>query len=161
MKKYWLIVFIVLFYSCVDNEFKNLNKTVDQELLLELVNSVRQEGCNCGDEPMPPVGVITWDNMLSESAQKHSDYMFKTENMSHTGKNNSKLEDRVDDTGYLWQYLGENIAFGFTSEEEVIKGWLESPSHCKNIMNKDFEEMGVARTGNYWTQVLGTKRNYN
>ena len=52
---------------------------------------------------------------------------------------------------------GENIATGYTSEREVVDAWIKSPGHCKNIMNKAYKEMGVARVGNYWTQEMASK----
>lgn len=158
MKQFLLILCFACFCSCTDDENKLNNNTIDPEILLELVNNIRESGCECGDEKMPPVGKLIWDDMLSEAAQKHSDYMFKTNTLSHIGKNNSKIEDRVENAGYLWRSLGENIASGFENEADVIEAWLNSPSHCKNIMGNDFKEMGVARTDNYWTQVFGSKR---
>ena len=44
----------------------------------------------------------------------------------------------------------------------MVEGWLASPSHCYNLMNPDFHEMGAAYASNpqsqatiYWTQVFG------
>jgi uncharacterized protein YkwD len=39
----------------------------------------------------------------------------------------------------------------------VIDGWLKSPGHCKNLMDKSYKEMGVAKVGTYWTQEFATK----
>ena len=44
------------------------------------------------------------------------------------------------------------------SEEGTVKAWIESPGHCRNIMNSNYTEIGVARVGDYWTLVLGTRR---
>ena len=78
--------------------------------------------------------------------------------LSHQGSDGSDAGDRITQAGYTWQTYGENIAEGYTSEEAVIKGWLESEGHCQNIMNGAFTEMGVATSGSYWTQVFGTPR---
>jgi len=45
---------------------------------------------------------------------------------------------------------------GQQNEEEVMKSWLKSPGHCANIMNPNVTEVGVARSGNYWTQLFAT-----
>ena len=62
--------------------------------------------------------------------------------------------------------VGENIAAGATSAEEVMEGWLASPGHCENIMSPRFSEMGIAwvvdpksASGVYWAQTFGTRRN--
>ena len=63
--------------------------------------------------------------------------------------------------GYQEKLVGENIAYGPESVEEVVRGWLDSPGHCENIMDPRFAEMGIAystgqisRHGLYWVQVL-------
>ncbi len=64
-------------------------------------------------------------------------------------------------TGYRDTLVGENIAYGPTSADEVVAGWLHSPGHCENIMDPRFVEMGLAlapgqgsRRGLYWDQEL-------
>ena len=64
---------------------------------------------------------------------------------------------RIERAGYDWATFGENIAMGYRTEKDVVADWLQSPGHCKNIMNRNFKEMGVARVGNYWTQEFGAK----
>ncbi|MBL7110644.1 MAG: hypothetical protein ISS19_01735 [Bacteroidales bacterium] len=41
-----------------------------------------------------------------------------------------------------------------STEKAVIEAWLDSPGHCKNIMNDKVTELGVATSGAYWTQVF-------
>jgi uncharacterized protein YkwD len=53
---------------------------------------------------------------------------------------------------------GENISNGYKTEQSVIEGWIKSAGHCRNIMNPNVKEMGVAREGDYWTQVFGTRK---
>jgi uncharacterized protein YkwD len=69
--------------------------------------------------------------------------------------------DRVRASGYREKLVGENIAYGPTSAEEVVAGWLHSTGHCENLMDARFAEMGLAqasgqgsRRGLYWDQVL-------
>jgi uncharacterized protein YkwD len=69
--------------------------------------------------------------------------------------------DRVRAIGYREKLVGENIAYGPTSAEEVVAGWLHSTGHCENIMEPRFAEMGLGQAsgqgsqrGLYWDQVL-------
>jgi uncharacterized protein YkwD len=46
----------------------------------------------------------------------------------------------------------------------AVQGWVDSPSHCQNMMNPQFTEVAVAcvgqpgsQWGTYWTMVLGRK----
>ena len=129
-----------------------------EQKLLDLVNNARAAGHQCGNTFYPPVAAVTWNTTLTAAAQKHSDYMNNTGNFSHTGENGSNAGDRITAEGYNWMTYGENIADGYPTEEAVIQAWLESEGHCKNIMNGEYKEMGVATSGTYWTQVFGTQQ---
>ncbi len=99
------------------------------------------------------------------AAERHSQDMATYNFFSHIGSDGLELKDRVDATGYAWSTIGENIAAGQRTVTEVMDGWLRSEGHCKNIMNDQFEQLGVSRVDNeaadfqrYWTQVFGTQR---
>lgn len=130
--------------------------TPSQQLLLDMVNDARTSGHQCGSTHYPPVAEVTWNVLLEEAAKQHSEYMNSTGNLSHTGWNGSDAGERITAEGYLWQAYGENIAEGYSTEEDVIHAWLESQGHCANIMNGEFKEMGVGTSGRFWTQVFAT-----
>lgn len=45
---------------------------------------------------------------------------------------------------YKWKhYVGENIALNQQTPEQVVKCWMNSPSHRKNILNKKFNSVGI------------------
>lgn len=164
--KIWLIAFstLLLFITgCTKSEDNDLIPTepaepTTEEILLKLVNDARTTGCNCGNTPYPAVPAVTWSDLLEDAAQAHSDDMNDNSSFSHQGSDGSSAGDRITRAGYNWSRYGENIARGYPDEEAVINGWLNSEGHCKNIMNADFTEMAVAKSGSYWTQVLGKAR---
>ena len=73
--------------------------------------------------------------------------------------------DRVGQyyTGYSW--AGEILAAGFTTPEQAIVGWMNSPSHRDLLLKAVYREVGVGfYTGNayytnYWGQNFGTRSN--
>jgi uncharacterized protein YkwD len=130
-----------------------VNKTV----LLQLINNVRQTGCNCGSSAMPPVAPLTWNDQLGKAAYEHSKDMHANNFFSHTGTGGTTVGQRVTAQGYVWRTVGENIAWGYSGEQAVINGWLGSTGHCRNIMNGSFKDVGLGREGSYWTQVFGAK----
>ena len=85
---------------------------------------------------------------------------------AHTGSNGSTLATRVDATGYAWSALGENIAAGYNGLDAVLAGWMASPGHCANIMNANFNQVGLVCVNgtasttynNYWTMDLARSR---
>ncbi len=130
---------------------------VNKVVLLQLVNAARKKGCDCGGNYYYPAPAVVWNDQLEKAAINHSNDMFAHTYFSHTAQDGRGAGERISDVGYTWKAYGENIAMGYANEAEVVEGWLKSPGHCKNIMNKDFREMGVARQGAYWTQDFGSK----
>lgn len=130
---------------------------VNQAILLQLVNNVRQSGCTCGSDAMPPVPTLTWNSRLETAAFNHSSEMYTNNYFNHVGLNGSSAGDRITAAGYTWRTYGENIAKGYSTEQSVVDGWIKSEGHCKNIMNGNFREMGVGRVDSYWTQVFGVQ----
>ena len=53
--------------------------------------------------------------------------------------------DRVRAIGYQEKLVGENIAYGPSTADEVVKGWLDSPGHCENIMDPRFAALRAAK----------------
>jgi uncharacterized protein YkwD len=131
--------------------------TVNKTVLLQLVNDARKKGCNCGNTYYAPAPALTWNDQLEKAAYIHASDMYQKKYFSHTGSDGSGSGERISAVGYSWKFYGENIAAGYQTEKEVISGWLSSPGHCANIMNKNFREMGVARAGDYWTQDFGSR----
>ncbi|MGP4091463.1 CAP domain-containing protein [Streptomyces sp. KR55] len=119
--------------------------------VVALVNSERSKaGCS----------PVTVNAKLTKAAQDHSADMASHKNMSHTGSDGSEPGERITRAGYSWRTYGENVAYGYSSPEQVMAGWMSSPGHKRNILNCGFKEIGVglAQPGNYWTQDFGTAR---
>ncbi|HEY0355704.1 MAG TPA: CAP domain-containing protein, partial [Flavisolibacter sp.] len=138
-------------------ESTSLPSTVNKTTLLSLVNDVRRKGCQCGDTWYGPAPAIEWNSQLELAAYNHSKDMKEKNYFSHTSPDGSDAGDRISAAGYNWTSYGENIGQGYSNEQMVVNGWLKSPGHCRNIMNKLYREMGVAKVGSYWTQVMASR----
>ncbi len=57
----------------------------------------------------------------------------------------------IDDQGYIYLSAAENLAYGYTHTSEVIAGWLDSPDHRDNLLNRVYTEtgLGVCPATNY------------
>ena len=129
---------------------------------LTRINSVRTSGCKCGNIYMPPVEPLGWSNLLERSAYGHALDMSKRRYFAHTSLSGKTIKSRLEDAGYILTGMrayafGENIAAGQRSIDQVMASWLRSEGHCKNIMNKNFTEIGVAETNFYWVQDFGMR----
>jgi len=130
------------------------------------INKVRSEGCTCGTTYMPPAPPLTWNDILQHSAEGHAWDMANNNYFSHTSRDGRNMEDRIVLAGYKFNgyksfMVGENIAFGQRSIDEVMAGWFKSEGHCKNLMNPTFKEIGVAENHNYWVQDFGDRESWS
>jgi len=130
------------------------NNPLDRTLLLELINEYRSKGCNCSNVYMAPVPIVAWNEKLEKAAWLHSKEMSDSAYFSHTGKNGSNPGNRISKMGYKWKTYEENIALGVLTEKTLIKGLMNSPVHCKAMMNPNVRETAVALYNNFWTQEL-------
>jgi uncharacterized protein YkwD len=132
--------------------------------VLALVNAERAKlGC----------GPLSLSEQLTAAAYSHSKDMAQNNFFSHTGSAGTTVSQRALAAGYASSYIGENIAAGYTSPEEVMSGWMESDGHRKNILNCAYVHIGIGYVHQtddaplagaswpyyrYWTQVFGAPR---
>jgi uncharacterized protein YkwD len=132
---------------------------------LELINQVRASGTRCGQRSFAPTSPVTLSTTLASVAFGHASDMAEHDYFEHQDLTGRSPAQRVRDSGYEEKLVGENIAYGPKSIDEVVQGWLDSPDHCENIMDARFAEMGIAyapgqlsRRGLYWVQLLAAPR---
>jgi hypothetical protein len=130
--------------------------------ILRLTNAARAHARTCGDRRLRAAPPLQWNEQLGAAALAHSRDMATHNYFSHTGTDSRTVGDRAIREKYSWNRIGENIATGQSSPAEVVAGWLTSPRHCANVMEREFAEMGAAYFVNpksdtviYWTQVFG------
>lgn len=133
--------------------------------VLQATNAARAEGRYCGETWMASAPPVHWNQQLAEAALAHSRDMAQKGYFSHTDKQGKEVAQRADAAGYRWRHIAENISRGQTSAQEAVTGWVNSPGHCRALMNPRYAEMGAAfsiregrRPAAYWTQVFGTPR---
>ena len=150
-----LSVFLISCSSDDDGLYDETSKLVDVSVsytvleyqIFSLVNDHRVEiGLN-------PLGII---NVISNEAEGHTDYMIGVGEPSHDNFDvrYSNLVKKVEAKS-----VGENIAYGFSSAEAVVKAWLNSPGHRRNIENVNYTDFGISTKQNnegrnYFTHIF-------
>jgi uncharacterized protein YkwD len=125
--------------------------TQAEDKVTELVNAERAKaGC----------GALRTDERLRNAARAHSADMAKQNYFSHVSQDGSSFVDRIARAGYPRNSAAaENIAYGYATAADVVKGWMNSEGHRKNILNCAYKAVGVglAYRGStpYWTQDFG------
>ncbi len=131
--------------------------------VLELANEARSRGGRCGSSMYAPSKPLSLNDKLERAAHDHSRDLATRSTLSHQGSDGSKPADRALRAGYRWRVVGENVAAGPVSAEEVMQGWLASAQHCGNILDARFSDMAVSFVIDekskgliYWTQMFAT-----
>lgn len=129
-----------------------------EEEVLRLSNQQRASGAMCGTVSYGPTTALSANPALRCSARLHSKDMQQRNFFSHTSPDGATFDQRITAAGYEWRTIGENIAAGQRTPQEVVQAWMQSQRHCQNVMNPDFKELGVGFYDGYrWTQDFGAR----
>lgn len=102
--------------------------------------------------------ILKLDERLRIAARQHSDEMLRKNYMSHGSSNklNKTSVQRIYNSGLPVLRVGENVAENFGNQvpylfkkdpdsiaRTIVREWMQSPPHRKNILEPDFTHMGV------------------
>lgn len=97
---------------------------------------------------------VNADYRLGQVALEHAQDMYYNNYFSHQSLDGRTLGDRLKKGRINYKIAGENIARGQKTEVRVMQSWMNSPGHRRNILNKKFNKLGIARSGDVWVQVF-------
>lgn len=115
--------------------------------IIELINTYRTS------KNLSSLNIL---NEASKEAMSHNQYMVEQGKASHdyfyTRLENLKKEVNAKN-------VSENVGYGYTTAEAIIRAWLKSESHRRNIENPAFTDFGVSTTKdtngrNYFTNIF-------
>lgn len=130
------------------------------EGLLAAINRAR------GERGLPPVAPAV---ELAAAAMDHARDMVARGFVAHRSPDGGQPADRARRRRYDFRVIGENLAAGLRSPEDVVQGWTDSPGHAAIMYGADFREVGVGYLagpvveakrshGHVWVAVFGTRR---
>jgi uncharacterized protein YkwD len=125
----------------------------------EMLARVNAERKKAGAAPLRPHA------QLDQAAQRHAEDMLARHYFAHQSPEGKTVRERARAAGYDWRAIGENIAEGQLTVDEVMDTWMHSPGHRRNILDPGFRELGVGlalgRSGGEWrvewVQTFGTR----
>jgi len=108
------------------------------------------------------LGPLTWNPKLALAAQRYAEQMANEGFFSHTSSAGVTVGQRITSAGYDWWTYGENIAYGYSTPEKVMEGWINSSGHRANLLAQSYQDLGVgyAEGGTgvaYWVQDFGAR----
>lgn len=126
IRKTFLILFVVLLPTV-----SYADVTLDPDLIVKNINAERAKA---------GLTVLIENNALSNAAHiKVREIATKQALIHSTGMPWSALSQ----AGYMYQYAGENLAVNSWPESQLVKDWMDSQSHRRNILNPEFQDVGI------------------
>ncbi|HUN82560.1 MAG TPA: CAP domain-containing protein [Phycisphaerae bacterium] len=128
------------------------NRQITAKDLIHAVNAERAK------LKLPPLKA---NDTLSQTAEFYACRLIDGQFFSHVDPyDGSTVDSRAANFGYAFLKVGENLAEGQDSVEQVMSEWLESPGHRANILDPAFTEIGIAvksggPMGRCWVQEFG------
>lgn len=89
------------------------------------------------------LSVLSWDEAVRETARDHSQDMADNNYFSHTNQDGQSPFERMTEDNITYRMAGENLATGQISSIFAHEGLMNSLGHRKNILQSDFEGLGV------------------
>ena len=86
---------------------------------------------------------------LTNVAQLKAQDMYQKRYFSHTSPTYGSPFDMMRKYGISYLAAGENIAMGQKTAVQVMQDWMNSPGHRANILNGNYNEIGVGVTNSY------------
>lgn len=119
---------VFTFSSCTTDSIDDKADTIEMNLVKIEAKTIEVEILELINNHRLSLGLSTLAdlNIVKSVAHSHTDYMVDNDEVSH-----HNFFTRSD---YLKSNAGakkvsENVAFGYSSAESVVKAWIKSPSH--------------------------------
>jgi uncharacterized protein YkwD len=103
--------------------------------LLEDTNIQREEN------GLPPLAL---NPELTKAAQMKAEDMFAKDYWAHISPNGTTPWVFIRAAGYNYLYAGENLARGFSTSQDVVTAWMNSPEHRANMLSPNYTDIGFA-----------------
>ena len=114
---------------------KSFSANIDKD---SLINSANAERANRN------ISTLSENELLDSAALQKAQNMFANNYFDHYSPTGVSPWDFILANGYDYTFAGENLAMDFATSSGVQKAWMASPTHAKNILNPDFDEIGIA-----------------
>lgn len=115
--------------------------------ILDLVNAHRES-----------IGLKTLSTLtiVSGVADGHTNYMIESGKISHDNFA-ERAQELMNNANA--KSVGENVAYGYTTAESVVNGWLNSDSHREVIETASYTHFGISTNTNsegrnFFTQMF-------
>ncbi|WP_300301597.1 CAP domain-containing protein [Ferrovibrio sp.] len=105
---------------------------------------------------------LAWNGRLARAAAAHAADLQSCGRIAHEGCDGSDLARRLNRIGYGFRMAAENLAVCACDADGVVRLWLGSDGHRRNLLNPNVTELGADTRADptdlrraLWVLVLG------
>lgn len=138
LSAYLLFAILLVFVSRHVPTFSNVLGVATDISIPKLLTLTNEERIKIG------LPALELNNQLTQAAEKKAADMFKKDYWSHFAPDGGSPWDFIKQSGYKYEYAGENLAKNFLYSKNVVDAWMNSPTHKENIIKKDYTQVGYA-----------------
>lgn len=140
------LLIYLLFFALLQVSFRGIARiqpgvlgttsTITTQQIITLTNKQRQE---YGES------ILKENDKLDQAAEEKAKNMFAENYWAHYSPSGISPWYWMQQTGYTYEYAGENLARGFSDSPAVVAAWMASKmGHRENILGKNYQEIGIA-----------------
>ena len=101
---------------------------------------------------------LTENKILDETARIKACDMRDRVYFNHQNPEGEFSWGNIQYYGYNYEYVGENLATGYTYGQQVFDAWMNSPSHKEEMLSSLYNEVGIGRCGAYTVAHFGRSK---
>lgn len=111
------------------------DEILKQAALIAEINKIRRQ---FGKE------ALIDNDILTQTAAAYARQLAQRHRLDHKDEQGRGPDARVEERGYQWKYVAENLAAGQLTPAEVVQDWLDSPPHRAALLSDHPQQLGVA-----------------
>lgn len=81
---------------------------------------------------------------LEKAALAKANDMLENQYFDHISPTGTTPWVFIKESGYRYNYAGENLAIDFSNLEDTHQAWMKSPTHRANILEPHYRDIGIA-----------------
>jgi hypothetical protein len=120
---------------------------INPQKVIELTNKERE---------LSGLSDLKFNQQLTDAATAKATDMFAHNYWAHVSPTGVEPWFFITNSNYQYQHAGENLARDFSNPSDVVAAWMASPTHKANILDKRYQDIGIAVMDGYINGVETT-----
>ena len=129
-----IVSIFIFFYPLIAWMTPDIQKQTSREIF-SLTNQLRKK---------LNIDQLKYNYLLEQSAISKAQDMLAKQYFAHFNNQGQGVAFWVGRQGYQFSIVGEILSMGYNSASDIFLAWKNSPTHYANLVNKNFQDIGLA-----------------